>query len=111
MEPMNFYNTISLAGEPLKEAEKKAITQQDKIYNFFCKKAGKEFTPCEVLQVLTFTGVLPKATPITSVRRAISNLTTACKLIKTETRRLGYFGTLNYTWKLRGEVIQGELFN
>lgn len=106
-----FHNTIELTGEPLQQAEKKALTQEDKIYNFFVKKAGKEFTPCEILQILTFTGILPKVTPITSIRRAISNLTTAGKLIKTDTRKLGFFGTLNYTWKLKGEVMQGELFN
>jgi len=110
-EKNSFHNTIGIICQPLEKAEKKAVTQEDKIYNFFYRKAGKEFTPCEIMQALTHTGVLPKATPITSIRRAISNLTKAKKLIKTNNQRPGYYGTLNFTWKLNGEVVQGELFN
>ena len=111
MKTAAFHNSIELSGNPLQEADKKAITQEDKILQFFERKAGKDFTPCEILQALTMNGILPKTTPITSIRRAISNLTAAGKLIKTDTRRQGYFGTLNFAWTAKAELIQGTLFN
>ena len=106
-----FHNSIELTGNELHTADKKACTQEDKILQFFERKAGKDFTPSEVYQQLTINGVLPRSTPVTSIRRAITNLTASGKLIKTGNRRAGTFGTLNFTWTIKGEIVQGELFN
>lgn len=111
MQTQSFHNSIELTGKPLEKAEKKAVTQEDKVYIFFIRKAGKEYTPWEVYQALTHTGVIHRNTPEQSIKRAITNLTTSGKLIKTDIRRIGKYGTLNFTWKLNGEVVQGELFN
>lgn len=47
--------------------------------------------------------VLPNA-PVTSVRRAMTNLTTAGLLVKTRRKKLERYGRHNYLWRLRGGV-------
>ena len=38
--------------------------------------------------------------PITSIRRALSDLTSECKLTKTDNKKLGPYGKHEFTWKL-----------
>lgn len=44
--------------------------------------------------------VLPNS-PVTSVRRAMTNLTTAGLLVKTEHKKAERYGRRNYLWRLR----------
>ena len=42
--------------------------------------------------------------PITSIRRAMSNLTSSNVLIKTDTQVKGDYGKLNYKWQYNKEI-------
>jgi len=92
---MFFYNTINLKGVDLTTALTKAATQEDRIFEFFKNNENKEFTPAEIHAIL-----FKESTPLTSIRRGISNLTRIGALKQTENRRKGEYGMLNYCWKL-----------
>ena len=61
---------------------------------FFLLHQGS-WTPNEVLNY-----AFGNKIPITSVRRAMTDLTNDGKLIKTKFKRLGSFGRMVYTWTL-----------
>ncbi len=91
----SFFNTNNTPEDEMQGEIKNAISQQDKILNFFKINKDKKYTPQEILEILF------KNTPITSVRRAITNLTTEGLLIKTEVTRKGIYGKNNYCWKYK----------
>ena len=86
-----FFNTINLSGPPLQEAKEKAVYQEDVILQFFLDNPGLH-TPSDVADKFP-------NWPITSVRRAITNLTKNGKLIKTAIKQYGKYGQLNYCWQ------------
>lgn len=92
---MGFHNTIHQDGSELGKSRFKANAQEQLILNFFLSNPVGEFTPFEVKDALNLDGV-----PITSIRRAISNLTEDEELIKTDTQKEGGYGKPNYCWKL-----------
>jgi len=113
---MPFYNTTQLKNGDLDRAKKKASSQQERILAFFMSNPGRLFTPDEV-----WTHVFPvrdfgddsRNTPITSIRRAITNLTKAGYLEKTHQMKSGYYDKLVYCWKLarpRHGHVQTSLF-
>lgn len=90
---MTFHNTIPLTGSELVTAQRKTETQAQKIATFFRDNPGN-WTPFEVhskLQLLC---------PITSVRRAITDLTNAGYLKKTPYQKKEQYGMLNNTWTI-----------
>lgn len=91
---MTFFNTTGETGEVLRESKDKAFNQQVEIYNFLKRHPKKSYTPCEIQEL-----VLPKA-PITSVRRALTNLTAARHIQKTHNMRQGKDGKYVHTWRL-----------
>jgi len=91
---MSYYNTTNLADSALSEAERQAMTQEEAILAFFAAHPEKQFTPFEVQE-----HALPGAT-ITSVRRAITNLTDEGRLEKTDQTRMERYGKVNYLWTL-----------
>jgi hypothetical protein len=93
---MAYYNTTNLSGVDLKNSANSALKQEDRIHEFYKANANREITPFEVEQELySHTTV-----PITSIRRAITNLTTDDKLIKTSNTKQGPYGKPSYCWKL-----------
>jgi len=90
-----FHNTIDLVPSEHREREKKAVNQNERILKLFRGSPHKDFTPAEIHLLLG------QQCPITSVRRAISDLCKAGDLIKTENKRVGLYGELNCTWKCR----------
>ena len=89
---MNWYNTIELEKNALEKEIKNAKNQEEKILIVF--KREKELTPSEVWEYLM-------EYPLTSIRRAMTNLTDQGRLIKTNTQKVGYYGKANYVWKLK----------
>lgn len=89
---MNFHNTNNETGAVLERSEAKVRTQEDRILDHF--RRGGEHTPDEVWGHLFKNG-----TPLTSVRRAITNLTNDGYLEKTERQRIGMYGKQVYTWR------------
>jgi len=92
-----YYNTTNEQGEDLRELMNKAINQQDRIVDFFKSNKGKELTPPEVLRE-----IFNINTPLTSVRRAITNATNQGFLVQTGNKKQGSYGRSNYCWKYRG---------
>lgn len=95
-----FHNTINLQGDDLSRAEQKARTQNEIILDFFQNNPEKELTPFEVQSQA---GLFQY--PITSIRRALTDLTKDDKLEKTACQKKGNFGTLNYCWKLKNSQL------
>jgi hypothetical protein len=93
---LDFHNTINESGEKLTELKQNAKTQQEKILWYFFMNKDHAYTPFEI-QVC----VLPNA-PITSIRRAITNLTTQGQLIRTDAKKEEQYGVMNYKWKYNG---------
>ena len=89
-----FYNTINLEGAELKERQFKAGCLASTILDFFKKHPDVTFTPFEVQSALNLHN-----RPITSIRRAITDLTPG-HLIKTDIMRPGELGSPNHTWAL-----------
>jgi hypothetical protein len=89
------YNTTNETGETLKRFEAKAETQEHKIGWLFKKHPDKDFTPFEVQIMLDLA-----TTPITSIRRTMTDLTELGVLVKTEKKKIERYGRMNCTWKL-----------
>ncbi len=92
---VSYYNTNGLKGRGLFDSEQRAKTQEDIILEIF--RNISDATPFEVQEILAIGG---KVYPITSIRRAITNLTKGGKLRKTNIRRIGEYGQMNYAWTL-----------
>jgi len=91
----NFYNTIEKSGVELKALRENASKQTARVMELFTLK--NMMTPEEVhsLYEKTYTPV-----PITSIRRAITDLTSRGWLQKTDMQKPGRWGVANYLWKL-----------
>lgn len=90
-----FYNTINEINPSLAISKKKVNKQNEKVLQLFKQFPGTNFTPCEVHKHF------PDSVPLTSIRRAITCLTTVGELVKQSTQRMGIYGKMNYTWKLK----------
>lgn len=99
---LDFYNTIDLDARDLQEAKMKAGKQQTVILEFFRKNHLWDYTPFEIQD-----RVLPDA-PITSIRRAITNLTKMKFLARCDTMKKERLGKPNYLWRYN-HLEQGEL--
>ena len=91
---MSYYNTTNEKGGKLKESHRKARTQEEIIYSYFFTY-GKPLSPSQVLDKLNLN------CPITSIRRAMTNLTLDNKIIKTDERVKGLYGKSEHLWRLK----------
>ena len=89
-----FYNTTHLTGEELKRERKNAETQEQKIFKFF-EEFDYPYTACQVWDLC-----MKKQVPLTSVRRAITNLNMQGLLRKSPTKAIGIYGKKAYLWRL-----------
>ncbi|MCP4568363.1 MAG: hypothetical protein GY841_12365 [FCB group bacterium] len=101
---MTYYNTTAETGDRLKDSETKTGTQTDRILSYFKSRPTGLFSPADIQD-----RVLPGA-PLTSVRRAMTDLTADGLLRKTGRLVPGKFGKLNYCWKLAAAPVQLSLF-
>jgi len=91
-----YHNTTAKKGAELERATLKASGQTEKILKFFQQHPHTAFTPWDVHLHLG------QQLMITSVRRAITTLTDARYLVKTEERRRsGPAEETNCTWRLK----------
>lgn len=110
------FNTTHESGDRLREFEQKAKSQEIEILRLFKREAKKrkvpEFTPSNVHNRIWFNQ--DKNYPITSVRRALTNLTKLGFLEKTTKKKMGPYGRPEYVWRLIPEAgaegVQGDLF-
>jgi hypothetical protein len=91
---MTYHNTTGESGIPLEEYEEKASVQERAILGHFRKE--QKASPSEVQRmVLTHT-------PLTSVRRAITNLTAKGYLHKTQVTVRGRYARPEHVWIMGG---------
>ena len=89
-----YFNTTTTEVNPqLALFRHKAADQETLIFAYFYRHPRLGFTPSEIWQA-----VLPQA-PLTSVRRAITGLTTAGVLVKTIDQRSGPYGRPECVWR------------
>lgn len=90
---MNYYKTIP--GDYAKEL-KQTKRQSDRILMIF-KLQDKPLTPFDVLEIYS-KHFAP--TPITSIRRAMTDLALSGQLEKTQDFKKGAYGKVNHKWKI-----------
>ena len=93
---MSYFNTTRLEGEQLRNEITNAEYQEDKVMAIFKHhrvniKPFKGLSPSDVHIHLT-------EYPITSIRRAMTNLTNRGSLFKTGTQKEGPYGKPEYLW-------------
>ena len=102
---MPFYNTIEEKGLELKKSEEKTKSQGERITEWFQNNPGGH-TPFEVWHRCFDCSV-----PITSVRRALTDLTNDKVLKKSEVMKMADYGKDNHLWYLAPmKPVQLKLF-
>jgi len=96
-----FFNTINFSGTDLEKQNAKAAKQEYLILALFKANPDKKLSPSQVHTILGKKYNLYP--PITSIRRAITNLTGRLELIKMSKEDMitGPFSLPENTWKLR----------
>lgn len=92
-----YYNTNKESGKTLKRSRKKATNQEQMILAIFKENPRAKFTPETVLKKLQ---AVHLNYPITSIRRAMSNLKDDGYLEKTNDKAKGDWGKKVHLWKL-----------
>jgi hypothetical protein len=81
-----FYNTTNEQGEQLKAYTEKAESQQQKILKFFKEQPAVEYGSSQLVRL-----IFNNQTPITSVRRSVTNLINEGKLTYSGRTRTGMY--------------------
>ena len=90
---MAFYQTIDQTDSALKESHRKIRKQEDLIYSLFVKRNR----PLSPSMVLSESGM---NCPITSIRRAMTDLTNSGRIVKTDRQVKGIYGKAEHLWEL-----------
>lgn len=96
---MPYYNTNQETGAILRRSRRRARSQKERVRDFFQDHAGRLLTPDEV-----HTELFNETCPLTSVRRAITDLTEDGLIEKTPLSRRGTYGKMVHTWRWRRRV-------
>ena len=93
---MTFYNTTNETGDLLQEYKDITNRQELRILEMF--EYHKSMSPSQVFKL--YMGSYPnQMVPLTSIRRAITNLTNSGLLVKTSSKQKGIFGRNEYIWE------------
>lgn len=112
----SFHNSVKLTGSNLAKAELAAKTQEEKVLLFFKQRPWSAFSPSRVHKLMLMEGLIAETVPITSIRRALTNLTEENKLEQTGDQVDGPLGKPEHVWKLKKSrriknmPIQAKLF-
>ena len=91
-----FYNTVNLTGKERDEALIRVETQADRILELFRgEPAGLTHAELRTIYI-----ALHEEIQVSSVYRAVSDLTDSGFLVKTDAKRMGKHGVVNYVWKI-----------
>ena len=96
-----YYNTTNENGSLLKVNTKQAENQTALTLSVFQTYPTYTFSADEVWNFLIDNEAINEQTPLTSIRRAITDLTNAGKIVKTNRKVLGSAGRKTYTWRLK----------
>lgn len=94
----SFYNTTSESGPQLAEYQAKA-SDQNAVVLWLFQRARRPLSPSEVHDAYPCPLGLPQP-PLTSIRSAITTLTNAGALVKTDQKREGVYGRMEHVWAL-----------
>ena len=94
-----YYNTTKTTANKLKKFVKTNKGQSKLILELFKINPKLELSPFEVQTALKRLRLLNA--PITSIRRAITDLTAEGNLTRTSTRKLGPYGRDSFCWKFK----------
>lgn len=94
-----YFNTTNESPAKAAEFEAQAEFQEDIVLQWF-KEMDISAPPSLVHKELIARDMISGQTPLTSIRRAISNLTRDGCLRKTETKMRGSFGRNEFCWEL-----------
>lgn len=92
---MTYFNTNNETGETLAASRQQVATQQEVILDIFKENPGALFTPFDIKARVR------QNWPITSIRRAMTNMSDDGELVKTDIQKEGGYGKANYCWKLK----------
>lgn len=96
MAAATFFNTTNETGGDLVDATKAAGHQEQHVEAFFRQHdRDRGWTPGEVHKA-----VFNHWVPLTSVRRAMTNLTSKGVLVKTDIKRRGRYRRNEYAWRI-----------
>jgi len=95
----SYHNTNKETGNNLIKSNTKANRQEMVILNYFKNNANSRFSPEDIISQVDF----GKSVPITSVRRAITNLCNEGHLNKTSVMKKGNYGKQVHTWEINLE--------
>ncbi len=101
MEEINFYNTIHLTGEDLKDGKKQAGTQAEKILDFLQEHSEGKFTSSEIRKNLIQNGKISDKTQECTIRARLTDLSKKDYITKLSELRDGFYGKPNHVWQLR----------
>lgn len=93
-DPPYYHNTNREVPPELDKSAHKAYVQEALVHSWFWKHRGQAYSPCDVWEI-----VFAKKVPLTSVRRAITNLTSRDVLEKTGRMKIGHFGKQVHLWR------------
>jgi len=91
-----FYNTINLNSDELIKARLKAKSQEDFIKVVFNLNKDLKVTPSQMHKIVNNSSI-----PITSIRRAMTNLSNENFLEKTYEKQIGLYGKKEHMWKVK----------
>ncbi len=98
-----YYNTNKESGQTLLESKGNTQSQEDCILAYF-KGGSQAFVAPHDLRLL-----FGHKVPITSIRRAFTNLEKEGKLVKTDKMVIGTYGKMVHTWRIKETQIELEL--
>jgi len=91
---LTFFNTVNESGKELQDCIDKVKSQADRILDLMPQ--GVELTPPDVHKLYE---AKYGHVPITSIRRAMTDLSNLGKLEKCNSQRREAYGVKNYKWK------------
>lgn len=103
-----FYNTIYYRADELKKAWADAKRQEDLVLYIFKQNPFKKYSPSDIWEFLQYTCDFKG--PITSIRRAMTDLTSEGELTMLEEQKEGLWGKPEHLWCLKQLPINGTLF-
>lgn len=107
---MKHYHDTGTAGDQVIEYEGKAAQQDEAVLTILKLYYPESLSPTEVHAIYIKTG---RDCPVTSIRRALTNLTKEGLALKTDVMKDGQYGRKEHTWRFHvpvGPVVQMSLF-
>ena len=96
-----YYNTTNETGISLKTNFEKADNQTRLTLSVFQTYPNDNLSANDVWSFLIDNESINEQTPLTSIRRALTDLTNQDRLVQTNKKVLGSAGRKTYTWKLK----------